>query len=271
MDFNVSARAEANSPVGATSERGAGGDDNDPLRLVLAALRESLVLHILPHPALKQLASAGTSLSVAKGGMLCQAGDVGDAVYVVLQGEIEILLRSADGRELRVAALGPGSLAGEMAALDGGPRSADMQATRACTLWRIPRSALLETLEAEPKMAIALLGELSRRLRSVNDALDASARLDLGARLARLLVKEGGSRGLVPLTQTEMARRLGASREKVNRKLHLWAAEHWVELTPAGVRVLPDLATPCSHELTSVSGRAGLLRKSKVLRPGRKK
>ncbi len=207
---------------------------------VLAALRDSLVLHLLPQKALERLAASGGSMSLAKGATLCQSGDPGDAVYVVLQGEIEVLLRSREGREVRVTALGPGSLVGEMAALDGGPRSADMQATRTCALWRIPRAALLETLEAEPKTAIALLGELSRRLRSVNEALDASARLSLGARLARLLTKEKGARGLIPLTQTEMARRLGASREKVNRKLHAWAAEGWVEITPAGVRVLSD-------------------------------
>ena len=233
------ARARGDPPLGAPREC----DDRAAPRSVVAALRDSLVMHLLPEAALERLASAGAAMSLAKGAMLCQAGDVGDAVYVVLQGEIEVLLRSLEGREVRVAALGPGSLVGEMAALDGGARSADMQAARTCTLWRIPRSALLATLEAEPKMAVALLGELSRRLRSANEALDASARLDLGARLARLLLKEGGGRGLVSLTQTEMARRLGASREKVNRKLHAWAAEHWVELTPAGVRVLADFST----------------------------
>jgi CRP-like cAMP-binding protein len=125
-----------------------------------------------------------------------------------------------------------------MAALDGGARSADMAATRRCRLWRIPRQALIEAFETEPKSAVALVAELSGRLRAANAALEASAVLDLGGRLARLLIQEKGARGLIPLTQTELARRLGASREKVNRKLHAWAGDGWVELTPSGVRLV---------------------------------
>jgi DNA-binding transcriptional regulator LsrR (DeoR family) len=51
-----------------------------------------------------------------------------------------------------------------------------------------------------------------------------------------------GPRALVPLTQTEIARRLGASREKVNRKLNAWARQDWVELSPSGIRVLEPSA-----------------------------
>jgi CRP-like cAMP-binding protein len=76
-------------------------------------------------------------------------------------------------------------VAGEFAALDGGARSADMAATRRSRLWRIPRSALLDTLEAEPRAAVALLVELTGRLRRTNAALEDRATLDLGGRLAR--------------------------------------------------------------------------------------
>ena len=65
-----------------------------------------------------------------------------------------------------------------------------------------------------------------------------SATLDLGGRLARLLLAEQNTRGVISLTQTEMARRVGVSREKVNRKLSDWMREGWVEKTRAGVRVI---------------------------------
>ena len=203
-----------------------------------AALETSRALHLLSAPAREHLAAAGSPLALETGQFLCQAGDAGDAVYVVLEGEIEVLNRSEGGSAVRLSALGAGALAGEMAALDGGPRSADMVATRRCRLWRIPRQALLAAFEAEPRAAIALVGELSRRLRASNAALEASTLLDLGGRLARLLIEERGARDLVAMTQTEMARRLGASREKVNRKLHSWVAEGWVEVTAAGVRLI---------------------------------
>ncbi len=170
--------------------------------------------------------------------MLCQAGDPGDAVYVVLEGEIEVLTHSRAGKPVRLSSLGGGAIAGEMAALDGGPRSADMVASRRCALWRVPRQALLDAFVAEPRAAVALIGELSGRLRAANAAFEASSVLDLGGRLARLLIAERGARDLVALTQTELARRLGASREKVNRKLHAWRVEGWVEITPAGVRLI---------------------------------
>ncbi len=205
---------------------------------VTAALGASRVLHLLSERARARLARAGSPLALEAGQYLCQAGDSGDAVYVVIEGEIEVLNRTEGGKTVRLFAHGPGALVGEMAALDGGARSADMAATRRCRLWRIPRQALIEAFETEPKSAVALVAELSGRLRAANAALEASAVLDLGGRLARLLIQEKGARGLIPLTQTELARRLGASREKVNRKLHAWAGDGWVELTPSGVRLV---------------------------------
>jgi CRP-like cAMP-binding protein len=172
--------------------------------------------------------------------LLCQEGDPGDAIFIVLEGEIEVRRSSPGGRELRLAALGRGAVAGEFAALDGGARSADMAATRRSRLWRIPRTALLQTLEAEPKAAVALLVELTGRLRRTNAALEDRATLDLGGRLARELFAQQNARGLVALTQSEMARRVGASRERVNRKLSEWTAKGWVEVTQAGVRLLDE-------------------------------
>ena len=205
---------------------------------VAAALGEGAVFRVLSEAVRARMAAAGSPLELQPGAFLCQAGDAGDALFVVLEGEIEVLNRSEGGRQVRLASLGKGALAGEMAALDGGARSADMVAARRCRLWRIPRTALLAALQEEPAAAVALVAELSRRLRAVNAALEASALLDLGGRIARLALQEANARGVVALTQTEIARRLGASREKVNRKLHEWAGKGWVEITPSGVRLL---------------------------------
>lgn len=208
---------------------------------VCAALRTSEVLGRLSPEGAAALARAGSPVELPAGRLLCQAGDPGDAVYVVLEGEIEVRTASRGGREVRFVALGKGALVGEMAVLDGGPRSTDMAATRRCKLWRIPRSALLARLEAEPAAAVGLLVELVGRLRRTNAALEAQTTLDLGGRLARLLLAEQSAKGLVAISQTELARRIGASREKVNRKLKEWSAEGHVAVTTAGVRVIaPD-------------------------------
>jgi CRP-like cAMP-binding protein len=211
---------------------------SDQSAQVIAALASSEVLHWLSAGACQGLARRGAPIDLSTGQLLAQAGDAGDAIFVVLEGEVEVRTTSLGGKELRLAVLGKGAVAGEMAVLDGGARSADMVATRRTRVWRIPRAALLEVLEAEPKVAVALIAELSRRLRAVNANLEARNALDLGGRLARLLLAEQNTRGVIPLTQTEMARRVGVSREKVNRKLGEWMREGWVEKTRAGVRVV---------------------------------
>ncbi|HSV03008.1 MAG TPA: Crp/Fnr family transcriptional regulator [Phenylobacterium sp.] len=214
---------------------------SETLERVATALKEGEVLRVLSMEACLTLARAGAPLDLASGALLCQAGDPGDAVFLILDGEIEIRTSLGGGRDVRFVAFGRGALIGEMAVIDGGPRSTDMAATRRSRLWRIPRAALLETLESEPKAAVALLVVLSARLRRTNAALEAMAGLDLGGRLARSLLAEQSARGLVGLTQSELARRVGASREKVNRKLNEWAGQGWVELSAAGVRLTaPD-------------------------------
>lgn len=212
-------------------------DKEAPAAAVIAAMASSSVLSSLSAVGRQQLAASGGWLNLVPGEMLFRAGDPGDAVFIVVEGEIEVRNTTPGGRDIRLVAFGPGDLVGEIAALDGGSRSADVAAIRRSRLWRIPRAPLLAALEAEPKAAVALIVELSARLRATDAALEDKAVLDLAGRLARMLLAEGYGR-TVALTQTEIARRLGLSREKVNRKLHAWADEGWVELSPAGIRIL---------------------------------
>jgi CRP-like cAMP-binding protein len=129
-----------------------------------------------------------------------------------------------------------------MAVLSDLPRSADATATRRSRLVKLGRDAVREALLAEPEALLAIVQDLASRLRHANEELEAVTSLSLKGRLARLLLaeSEGGAR-LVQLNQTEIARRLGASREKVNRALHAFKQDGAVLLTRAGVRVAaPD-------------------------------
>ena len=205
---------------------------------VAMALERSPVLGRLDEPSRLALARAGRGLQLAAGALLFRAGDVGDAAFVLLEGELEVRRPLRDGRDVRISSLQAGAVVGEMAVIDGASRSADVLAMRRSELWRVPRAALLSLLEQDAKVSLSLLAELSRRLRQADLELEQARVLDLGARLARLLLSEQSPRHLVAMSQTEMARRLGHSREKVNRKLASWTSAGWVAVTREGVRIL---------------------------------
>jgi CRP-like cAMP-binding protein len=203
-----------------------------------AALAKSSLLAPLSAARRERLISEGTIASLAAGAQLFAQGEAGDALYLVLEGEMEVCVSTEGGRSVRMAALGPGAVIGEMAVLDGGKRSADCTASRRSRLLRISRDAALAALEAEPKALLALLAEMSRRLRAADGAIEDAALLDLGGRLARLLLAEAGSGDNIAMAQSEMARRISASREKVNRKLQAWKGEGWLAIGRSGVKLL---------------------------------
>jgi CRP-like cAMP-binding protein len=123
-----------------------------------------------------------------------------------------------------------------MGVLDGGPRSADVRASCRTELWRIGRRAVMDVLREEPSSGLALLAMMAQRLRVADALLQERALLDLGGRLARLLLESEGA--VIAQSQGEMARLIGASRERVNRKLGDWRTKGWIDLGSFGVKVL---------------------------------
>ncbi len=209
----------------------------EQLQGVEAALAKAELLAALSDAGRARLAKAGAPVTVEPGALLFSRGDKGDALYVLLEGEVEVRISNAAGRDVRLAALKPHALIGEMAVLDGGERSADIAAIRRSKLLRISRDQAIAALESEPQALLKLLAEMCRRLRAADAALEDSQLLDLGGRLAQRLLEEAGEGTTITLTQTELARRIGASREKVNRKLHEWVDEGWIALSRSGIKL----------------------------------
>jgi CRP-like cAMP-binding protein len=212
--------------------------DKQDLLNVEAALAKAELMAALSDATRARLAKQGLPCTLDTGKLLFAKGDKGDALYVLLEGEVEVRSSTEAGKDVRIAALKPYALIGEMAVLDGGVRSADIAAIRKSRLLRIHRDHALAALESEPKALLKLLAELSRRLRHADAAIEDAHTLDLGGRLAQRLLEEAGDGASVTLTQTEIARRIGASREKVNRKLHEWADEGWISMGRAGIKLV---------------------------------
>jgi CRP/FNR family cyclic AMP-dependent transcriptional regulator len=163
--------------------------------------------------------------------MIFSRGDPGREIYLVLEGRIRLSILSSDGRELSFAHAGPGSIFGEIAALDGGERTAGATAITRVQALALPQRALLDTIENNPKVAIAAIHFLCMRLRETDQKLEAIALHRIEVRLARLVLSAlrlqlPAARGAsIPLdlgmSQGELALLIGASRPKVNIALTL--------------------------------------------------
>ncbi len=207
------------------------------------------VFSVLSPTRRKVLADSGAAVVLTKGDTLFKRGDPSDAAYAIILGEVEVTVEGLDGRSVFLARLGTGTVTGEMGVLDGSPRSADARATRKTELWRIDRKTVTDALMAEPGAALALLGVMARRIRDTDALVERTSSMDLGKRLARLLLDES-THGRIIYNQSDMAHLIGASREAVNRKLARWRKAKWIELNHTGLHVLdrPALLALCKRK-----------------------
>ena len=124
--------------------------------------------------------------------------------------------------------LGAGEILGEISLLDGAERSADVAALEDCVLLIVERAGFLGLLRRNPDLCLKLMGELCRRLRHANLAVEDLALLDLPGRIGKLLlglpqiVGPTRSRLTIRLSQRDLATLAGGSREKINRQLRIW-------------------------------------------------
>jgi uncharacterized membrane protein len=102
---------------------------------------------------------------------LFRAGDAGNAMYLIERGQVRISMKAADGHELTVAELGPGDFFGEMAMLDGQPRSANATAVEEARLASLSRKHFLSFMQGNSNVALEMLGALAYRLRQTDELL----------------------------------------------------------------------------------------------------
>jgi CRP/FNR family cyclic AMP-dependent transcriptional regulator len=200
-------------------------------------LARNAVFSVLSPARRVALAERAASIKLTKGGKLFSRGEPPDAAYAIVSGEIEVTIEGPDGRDVFIALLGSGTVIGELGVLDGVPRSTDARATRKTEVLKISRSLVTEALRDEPHSALALLGVLASRLRETDHLVDRNASMDLGKRLARLLLEEG-AKGKIVYNQSDLAHLVGATREAVNRKLSRWRKSNWIMLNHTGLHIL---------------------------------
>ena len=156
--------------------------------------------------------------------VLLSAGDVTDSLYVILSGKVKTVITDENGREIILSISGPGEYFGEMALIDGEPRSATIITREACQLLIFSKEDIKGVLRSNPDMTFTLLKGLIKRLRETDKKIESLALMDVYGRVAQLLTQmaEPVNEAMVinePLTHQEIANMVGASREMVSRIL----------------------------------------------------
>jgi len=208
-----------------------------PPKEVIDTFARNAVFSVLSADRRNALAERATPIKLVKGGKLFARGEPPEAAYAIVTGEIEVTIQGPDGRDVFIALLGAGTVIGELGVLDGVARTTDARATRKTEVLKIGRKLVMDALREEPNSAIALLGVLASRLRDTDHLVDRNASMDLGKRLARLLLEEG-AKGKIVYNQSDLAHLVNATREAVNRKLSRWRKENWILLNHTGLHIL---------------------------------
>jgi len=188
----------------------------------------------LDESALQKLAPGGAVRSYARNVVVVSEGDVTDSLYVVISGKVKAFVSDESGKEVVVNTIGAGDFFGELV-LDGGARSASIMTLEPSRFFVIPQRDVEALLAGNPEFAKHLLRKLIGKVRSLTARVLDLALKDVYGRLVKYLEEaavESGGRRVVPdrLTQSEIAARIGGSREMVSRILRDLAAGGYVSV-----------------------------------------
>ena len=177
----------------------------------------------LPEALLGEIAQRAPTRTFLRNAIILSEGDDSDTLYVILSGRAKVFVADDEGHELQLHQIGPGEYFGDVT-LDGGPRSASVMALEPCRCAVVKREALSRFMCEYPDFALHVTRKLAHRVRVLTSGMRDLALMDVYGRVARLLLElaEEVDGQLVieeKLTQKDIAQRVGASREMINRIL----------------------------------------------------
>ena len=201
----------------------------------------------LPEEALEKISKIGSNRTYKKDSVILMEEDAGSALFVIVNGKVKISRTSTDGREVILTYLTDSDFFGEMAILDGMTRSATVIAAEDSELFIIQRDDFLNLLKERPEVSIALLQELTKRLRSADMKIKSLSLKDAEGKVATVLLQLADDIGIIrkgiveidklPLQQ-DLANMAGTSRETISRTLHSFAKKGLVELDGSKLKIL---------------------------------
>lgn len=166
--------------------------------------------------------------------LIFNRGDPGDGLYAIMDGRVGIKTVSKSGKEIFLNIMEKGEVFGEIALLDGKERTAGAVAIKPTELLFISRERFIPFLEKRPKLCIRLLVVLCSRLRWTSEIIEDTIFRDIRSRLAKRLLAfvevygvpvENGTKIDLKISQEDLGRMLGATRESINKELGTWQAQ----------------------------------------------
>jgi CRP/FNR family cyclic AMP-dependent transcriptional regulator len=197
--------------------------------------------------SLRELEQAAKPRSFRAGEIIFHRDDPGQMLYVIKQGKVRIYITSPDGQEVTLAVFGPGDYFGELAILDGRPRSASAIALDAVETLALQRSDFIAAVNRHPRIAIQVMHALSVRLRHTDAMIEDLLFLDVHGRVAKKLLDLAELHGVrtpegirieMKLTQTDLAALVGASRESVNKVIGYFVDKRFISSEKRKITIL---------------------------------
>src|SRR6516164_4946578 len=209
-----------------------------------AILRDHYLFGKLTAQQIESLSACIVTRLVKRGTNIFAKGDPGTSLCAIGAGTVKISVPSIDGHDAVLNVLGKGSILGEIALLDGHPRTADAIAVTDCELFVIERRDFLPLMREEPEIALKIIEILCSKLRRTTQQAEEVMFLDLPSRLAKALLRlvDGDTAGMqerkVTITQKDLGNLIGMSRESTNKQLRIWEDKKWVRLERNAVVIL---------------------------------
>jgi CRP/FNR family cyclic AMP-dependent transcriptional regulator len=222
--------------------------ESSPANPRFSVLREHHFFRELEPAALDQLCRYASTRNFKRGATVFAKGDAGNCLFAVASGSVKMSISSVEGRSAILNIIGKGEIFGEIALLDGGPRTTDATAHSNCELVVLDRRDFLPFLRQQPSLSMKFINLLCARLRWSSEQIEHVILQDLPGRLAGVLIGLAARRPPTPagrpiaITQQEIGEMVGMSRESINKQLRAWAASEWVRLEHGSVLILDAAA-----------------------------
>jgi CRP/FNR family transcriptional regulator, cyclic AMP receptor protein len=213
---------------------------------VVQLLKNSALLGALPEDVIEKLVMAGQQRTYSKGQVVFRNGEPGDSALIVISGYLKVMNITQDGREVTLNFLAEGDLVGEVAALDGRARMADVIAVEESKILAIFRRDLVPVLLKHPLAMMEIVEALCGKLRIATSIIEDGV-FEMQARLARGIIRLAHQHGMtrsngicidLELSQSELGSYVGLSRANVSRQLKQLRATGVIESDGSKIVVL---------------------------------